>query len=711
MRKYILLAMLGMICFLTATVANENNIIQNNSFKIESKTPSSMQITFTLPEFSTKKETIGTTVYNRISLPDANLLTASGMPELPFMTTNIAIPHNGNVSVEVLSSSLRVLSGFKPYPAQDDSETEAPKGVIVNNEYYRSGGNYPEAEIQYSDPMIVRDFRVVTIQVNPFIFNAQTGELSIRENISFRLNFDNAIGLNELAAEPLNVSSSFSNIYQSTILNYGDYRGQMIANTPPRILIIYGYSSDTGYLDAVNAFAFWKRQKGAEVLMASTAAGEAGTSTTSIKAYIQAKYDNPATRPDYVILIGDTGGSFAIPAYSVSSGGGDYPYTHLSGTDLLGDCFIGRISAENLSELKTIFAKIYLYEKDINLNTASWLNRMLLVGDWAPSGISTVYISKYIKEISSITNPNYTYTELYSDAPTPAAMNAALNQGVGVFDFRGYIGMSGWSPDTALNNGSKLPHAVIITCSTGNYSGGTATTESFIRLGTQAVPQGAVTAIGMSTSSTHTTFNNVLTGGIFEGLYIWNMRTMGEALLNGKLYMDQIFGVSSPNDVKDFTHWCNLMGDPTMEVFVGIPSTYQITAPTSIPVGYSLLDVVVRNANNTPLSGQCVTLSVGSVILARAYSDEYGLATLSLPSPLTVSTGVITVSGHNFKPLQQDISLVAGGLVPGQITINDDNIGASIGNNDGLANGGERIELSFALQNTTTASMRTVSGT
>ncbi|MCK9310134.1 MAG: gingipain R, partial [Candidatus Cloacimonetes bacterium] len=121
--------------------------------------------------------------------------------------------------------------------------------------------------------------------------------------------------------------------------------------------------------------------------------------------------------------------------------------------------------------------------------------------------------------------------------------------------------------------------------------------------------------------------------------------------------------------------------------------------------------VLVKDALGNPVAGQCVTLSFGTDILARAYSDQDGLATLSLPSPLTVGTGVITVSGHNFKPLQQDISLVAGGLVPGQITINDDNIGSSIGNNDGLANAGERLELSFALQNTTAASMRTVSGT
>ena len=56
--------------------------------------------------------------------------------------------------------------------------------------------------------------------------------------------------------------------------------------------------------------------------------------------------------------------------------------------------------------------------------------------------------------------------------------------------------------------------------------------EQFIRYGTPAVPKGAVTGIGMSTSSTHTNFNNVLHGGIFGGIFQYGMRTIGEALLN-----------------------------------------------------------------------------------------------------------------------------------------------------------------------------------
>lgn len=684
----------------------------NSAFTMGAKSSSWMQLGFSLPDYTVENEQVRGTNYQKLIIPEAATLMQSGMPELPIITTSVAVPVHGNVSVEVISSQQLTIPNFRPYPVQQGDNLDSPKSFLLNNDYYTNGGNYPEAAIQYSDPMILRDFRIVTLQVNPFSYNAQTGELTVHNDIQFRLNFDNAVGVNELDSEPQEISASFANMYESFILNFDDYRNRLVPNTPPRILMIYGNNTDANYINAINSFAHWKRQKGADVMLASTSATEAGSSTDSIRNYILAKYNNLATRPDFVILVGDVSGSYTIPAYTVSGGGGDYPYTHLAGTDILGDCFIGRISAENLSELTTILAKVYLYERDINLNTSAWLDKMLLVGDWDPSGISTQYISKYIKELSLLTNPDYTFTEIYSGAPTPASMNAALSQGVGMFSFRGYLGMSSWSPSSSLTNGYKLPHAVIITCGTGNYATGTGITEAFIRLGSSGAPQGAVTAIGMSTSSTHTTFNNVLHGGIFDGVFVHNMRTMGEATLHGKLYMNQIFGVSSPSNVQSFTHWCNLMGDPTMEVFTGIPNHFTVTSEPSIHLGLSLYDVSVRDTANLPVDGAAVTLSMGTNIVARGFTGADGTTILILPGTLSIGDAVLTVSHHNFKPLQSTITVLdTPTLVPGTLVIDDDNLDSSIGNGNGLAGSGETVEVLFGLSNTGATAITGISGT
>ena len=68
----------------------------------------------------------------------------------------------------------------------------------------------------------------------------------------------------------------------------------------------------------------------------------------------------------------------------------------------------------------------------------------------------------------------------------------------------------------------------------------------------------------MSTSGTHTTFNNCLNAGIYDGIFTYGMRSMGEALLNAKLYIKQVYGSNHDTQANYFAHWCNLMGDPTV---------------------------------------------------------------------------------------------------------------------------------------------------
>ncbi|MDP3114242.1 MAG: C25 family cysteine peptidase [Candidatus Cloacimonadaceae bacterium] len=712
MKKLVVLLLLSVCVYVAFAAQTEHQFrTYNDAFSIGSRNVAYMDINFSLPEYEIVEENVGGAIYHRILLPDAGTLMESGMPELPTISINIAIPRRGGVSIEALASHQTNVSQFKAYPLQQGHELESPKAFVIKNSYYNSGGIYPEAAIEYSDPMIIRDFRIITVQINPFSYDAENQELVVRENISFRLNYHNSIGINELEGELTGYSPSFTKIYESMILNFNDYRNPMYANVPPRYLIIYGTTTDQNFHTALNGYILWKKQKGADVDVASTATNSAGSSTTSIKNYIQSAYNNPATRPDHVILIGDTGGAYTIPTFTVSGGPGDYPYTHLAGGDGQGDVFIGRISVEDFTQFNLMLAKTYLYERDINVSTAAWLERMLLVGDWSPSGISTMYISKYIKELALYVNPNYTFTELYGAEPSAASMNTAINQGVGFFSFRGYLGMSGWSPSESLNNAFRLLHAVIITCGTGNFSGGTATSEAFVRLGTSASPKGAVTAIGMATSSTHTTFNNCVHGAIFAGVYAHEMRTMGEALLHGKLYLNQIFGVSSPGNVISFAQWSNLMGDPTMEVFVGIPNQFNITAQSTIPLGLSLLDIAVRNVGNLAVEGACVTLTQGTNVIARGYTDINGNVIMNLPVSMVAGAMIITVSAHNFKPLQQNITVAnIATLVPDSILIEDDANAPSNGNGDGLANGGETIEVLFGLNNTGSTTISGISG-
>jgi len=681
----------------------------NTAFRVLARSAQHIDIEFVLPAYEISHETRMGADYQKIIMQDTGYLTEEGLPELPTLSTMIAIPAQGSAYVELLNSRSQTLQNIRPFPVQNEKSSTLE--FTVNKDYYNGSKSSHTKLIQCSDPQIMRDFRVVNIQIEPFVWDAISTELAVHEKLTLRLHFTDEPGINELDEAP-RVSAAFDKIYRSQILNYAHYEGGLVANTPPRIVMVYGAYSDPAFLNLLENFALWKRQKGADVQLLSTAV--TGASNTAIKNYLQNLYNDPQTRFDYIVLIGDVTGAFAVPAWQTTEGMGDYPYQMLAGNDQLGDVFLGRISAENFSQLYVILSKIYAYEKNMNVENAQWLNRMLLTADTALSGSSIVNLSNYIKDISLAKNPDYTFTMLAQNHPSPSDMSNAINQGVGFFNFRGIGGLCGWSPtDSNLYNFHKLFHSVIITCNTGDYHM-TSTTELMIRVGTAAAPKGAVTSIGMWGNETATMPNNALCGGIFSGIFIDDMRTMGEALLNGKLTLASLYSISNPSMSSAFAQWCNLMGDPTMEVYITIPQTFDSNAPTEVASGTNSLDIAVVDQDGFPVSNAAVTVThvqdSASTIVSRAYTDEAGMVYLPFSEEVTAAELILTISKHDFKPLQQTIAVQAGSLLASVPVIDDDLEGPSEGNGNGIANSGETLEVLFKLRNTSAAMIEDITG-
>ncbi len=685
--QLLLIAILLCAAAANAETARNINVIRQDSHQVK--------LSLSAPQPELKDAVLAGKQVKEITAAELLSTATPGCPELPVMSTLVAIPPQGSYQLSFSYSDVQVIPLANPKLAEGSEQYPA-----------MTSGMFPAQIAEASPPAVLRDFRVVQLNVYPYQYDFDAQELRYYQNVQVTLNFTDEPGLNEVA-DYTGYSYAFSNIYEAQISNFEQYRNLVIAPANARILLIHGNSSDATFLAKLNEFVAWKRQKGFEVNVVSTQV--AGSSNTQIKTYIQTQYNNADTRPDYIILLGDTSGSYTIPtwieSYSSYGGAGDYPYSHLAGSDLLGDVLIGRISVENLSQLTTVLGKVYAYEKNVNNagDAAAWLNRLLLIGDTSSSGISCKYSNIYIKEMSQQVNPDYTYIENYSGG-FPNTINTGINQGVAFFNYRGYIGMSGWSPSSSLSNGPRLPHAVILTCGTGSFNS-TSTSEEFIRLGSEAQPKGALTAIGMATSGTHTMFNNALSVGIFDGLYLYKMRTMGEALLNGRLYLWSIYGSSNSNQANYFAHWCNLMGDPTVEAFIGIPANLNVSAPDTVAVGTSMVDVSVTDDLGAPVENASVTLfnaAYGNVV-SKGFTDAAGNVTLNIPS-FVMSQCLITVSKHDCKPKQQTLEIdPLGSLVYFDKVVLDDGTFGSIGNSDGFIDAGETVALWVNVKNTTAA--------
>ena len=649
---------------------------------------------FTLPGIEVYQETVNNVTYDRFHHEFVGYTQEAGYPELPVFSAMLAIPNTGSCNLEVLRQSQMMHSGLNIYPSQGMDIYNEIDDFIINNDYYNNGnetGYKKQPFTSISDPAIMRDFRVVNVSLSPFTYDPVTRQLTVQSKVYLRLNHTSAAGINELRTSRQR-SRSFENLYQGMILNYDEFCRVDNPDYQQRSMIVV-YADDDALEAELAPYIEWKKNKGFYVRTVRANDEGAGTSSSSIKAYIQNIYDNEDNPPEYITLIGDGNGQFAIPVFTH----GDHNYTKLDGNDILPEAFVGRISIESITHFLTFLSKMNLYERDTSTD-ANTYTKSLMVGDTSPSGLSCILTCKHAMELIRKFDWDHQYDELYSGSPSPTSMENSMNTGTMFWVYRGYLGMSGWgaSNANALTNTNKITNAVINTCSSGTFASGTSNTESIFRAGTPAAPKGSISSIGMATSGTHTQLNNCLTNGTMHGLYADNMSNMGEAIMRGKLTLYNTFwNVSgAQGNVGSFTEWNNLIGDPTLDVHRRPPSIMTVGSDAQIAVGQSYYTVYVEDENTQPLEGAWVTLRLGDDLFGSGYTDETGFVTLHFEGGASGDASLV-VTKPDFNPVLSTVSITGDGVV----NVFGMSIDDSDGNDDGEINPGEEISLSLQIEN------------
>jgi len=262
--------------------------------------------------------------------------------------------------------------------------------------------------------------------------------------------------------------------------------------------------------------------------------------------------------------------------------------------------------------------------------------------------------------------------------------------------------MSGWSNSNtyALTNYNKLFFAIVVTCDTGSFDGGTARSEAFLRAGTAASPRAAVGAIGTSTIGTHTRYNNCYTYGTYQGLLYEDQWEMGAAHTRGKYELYANYQQTEPTSVIKFTHWNNLMGDPACRVWSAYPQTLMVQSPEEIPLGATSATVRVTTLGGTPVPDAQVCLLQDGEFCSVGQTGADGYCELEV-SAATAGLCRLTVTKHNCRPVLQDVAIAQAVQFVGYLSssVDDDDQGASQGNGDARLNPGETIELTARLKN------------
>jgi hypothetical protein len=540
-------------------------------------------------------------------------------------------------------------------------------------------------------PVSLSRYNLYPVMVKPVV--KRQGYQARIKRIRLRLSYTPCGGIN--------FAPALASVYRNLIWNY-----QYDPTAKPQGLLIITPNS---FSTAVRPLAEWKEKKGWKVTTATLS--QTGYTNSSIKNYITNAYQTWTPAPEYVLLIGDKD---SLPTFTINSNPTDHPYTTLEGSDFFSELLVGRISVANVNELNTVVAKIVGYETTPYVTDTAWFGRGLMVGANYPSGMTTpVPMKRWVREkmlAEGFRQVDTVYYPPISNGVT--AITNAVNQGVTVINYRGGIATwGGWDYPSfyntdvqGLSNGWKLPVITSIVCLTGNYNAEPCFGESWLRAGNPVTPKGGIGFFGASPPTTHSRWNNCLDAGIYWGLLEEDIHFFGPMTYRGKMEVYANFPLeTSPTSGSEFYfNAYNLLGDPSLEIWTGVPQSLNVSHLSAISTGTNSFAVQVLDAASQPLSGALVSLYKRSEVKALDYTDAAGQVALQINTS-TPDTLFVTVTRHNYRPycgfaLVSNAAVYVGYL---SHTISDPS-----GNNNGEINPGEEILAAVTLKNygtTTTA--------
>jgi hypothetical protein len=471
------------------------------------------------------------------------------------------------------------------------------------------------------------------------------------------------------------------------------------------------------FVDTLKAFADWKHRKGYYVYVAGTSeiAPGGNPNQSQVYSYINNAYDTWDVPPEYVMIVGDEDNTTytGIPDYPYGSYASDHSYSEVEGTDYLPDLFIARLSVDNLTQLRVALAKAMAYETDPYDDEDHWRRGLSVAGNvYATTPrITVLWVRSLLLE--------YGFTDVdtsfrWQSGDYDPYLLGYFNEGPCLISYRGWAFSSGWASPTfntsnlnQIQNHNKLGIMASIVCGTFNFGTDECFGEKWVRMGSSpTVNKGGPAGWGSTDGGTHTRWNNPLMTGYYWGIFKENNYHFAAAAVRGKIQQYNTFPryTNPGNSIEKYFHTYNMLGDPEISVRTRPPIYINVTHPSSIEYGINHVSVDVLDSHNDPVEGAYVTLlkEAGGEeeLWVGGKTDAGGNVTMTFNAPSTGNIA-LTVSGRDLYPYQGTIDVIHDDIVLGYAshTIDDNSFGYSSGNDNGVANPGEILELSIDLRN------------
>ncbi len=550
MKKFCILFSLFIIGFVYASVPqNGVELVKVN------RNENSVETRFVMPKLNFKKVNTKAGEFVKIEAGDLGYQVEYGKAQLPTASFSLMIgdklPEVKVVSYKksVMKLEVPVFPVQKPWPKSRKIED---RPFAVDRDYYR------EEKTQFklfslSDVYVIHGQKGITVTIHPFHYLPKKNILIVYKEVILKIK--NVSG-NHFKTTPV-----FERFYSKVFLNYFKPDKNNIKSKSAsmgRILII----TPADYVDTLSDFVNHKESMGYTVDVFTL--DDTGTTKEEIQDFIKQRYTLVDTRPDFLILVGDTD---VIPAFRCSTADNPYTdlyYTTVDGDDFFPDIACGRFSVSSSAELEHIINKTVSTEENIgNANK----NALFMTADdnyQVTEGTHNYVIDEYFEP------DGYNCEKIYAHS-TGASVNQitqSINDGKEFVVYSGHGSPSSWYLTSSVSftsyyvksllENTVYPFVYSFACQTGEYEYSECFAETWIRNSS-----GAATFWGSSVYS-YWDEDDILERNVFKSMFEDNIYQVGPMFNAGKVYLYNYY--NGGGSTKRYFQQYNLFGDPSIYV-------------------------------------------------------------------------------------------------------------------------------------------------
>ena len=554
--------------------------------------------------------------------------------------------------------------------------------VDGNNRVLSTSKEIDTSRVSLTRSFVMRELQAFTINID--MQKTEEGVKNVIKDIDFEVSAQGSYNI------PEKISEAYLPVYKEVVDNFEtSYLADREISQPNMLIVCY-----EGAITYMADYISWKRAKG--MIVDVQTIETIGSDYTTIKEYLANYYNEH--HPDYVELIGDVNGTYAIPAtYIVSPTSGemavsDNGYALVEGDDYFPEFLIGRISVAGPMEMVTILNKTVNYERNPTSENNEWMKKALLVaGNYTDSGahpLTPVWTSIWLRD--KMLDHGYTNVDtvfsLSGSQEGATIIQNSINSGVQYIGYRGWGDANGWHypyfhiPELQVTNSYAMnPVVASIVCNTGDYANTTVNPcfgEKWLRMGTPNNPNGCVAFFGPSDLHTHTNYNNAIYAGFFSGILDEGIRSFGAAVLRGKFEVYNNFPAETAvgANVEFWYYIYNILGDPSLNLWKLQPAQITCDLPASVNQSTSFIEVDLPN-----LEGATVSATKDGVNYTYTkITDGNGIVEID---PEQSGDITITITRNNRVPFIQTISVteasgigMTGYSIDGDIIISADDV-------------------------------------